>query len=147
MDATDRKLINALHGGVPIEDRPYASIGEVLGLSEEVVIQRLQRLLDERVLTRFGPLYDAPKMGGDFTLAAMAVLEERFEEIAEIVNSFPEVAHNYQREHRLNMWFVIGVDDPGKIDRVLTEIKDLTGLEVLNMPKEEEYFLELRLTA
>jgi DNA-binding Lrp family transcriptional regulator len=147
MDALDQKLINALHGGVPIEERPYASIGRQLGMAEDEVIERLQRLLADRTLTRFGPLYDAAKLGGAFTLAAMTVPEDRFDEVAEIVNSFPEVGHNYAREHNLNMWFVVGAERPERIAEVLSQIKDLTGLEVLNMPKEEEYFLELRLTA
>ena len=147
MDARDLELINALHGGVPIEERPYTSIGRLLGMTEEEVIERLQRLLADRTLTRFGPLYDAAKLGGAFTLAAMAVPEDRFEEVAEIVNSFPEVAHNYAREHALNMWFVVGAERPERIAEVLSQIKDRTDLEVLNMPKEEEYFLELRLTA
>ncbi len=147
MDARDKELINALHGGVPIEERPYAAIAERLAMTEEEVIERLQRLLDDRTLTRFGPLYDAARLGGAFTLAAMAVPEDRFDEVAEIVNSFPEVAHNYAREHALNMWFVVGAERPARIVEVLSQIKDRTGLEVLNMPKEEEYFLELRLTA
>jgi DNA-binding Lrp family transcriptional regulator len=147
MDARDRELINALHGGVPIEERPYATIGKQLGMTETEVLERLQALLDDRTLTRFGPLYDATMLGGAFTLAAMAVPEERFDEVAEIVNGFPEVAHNYAREHALNMWFVIGVERPERIDEILSQIKEETGLEVLNMPKEEEYFLELRLTA
>ena len=147
MDSRDKELINALHGGVPIEERPYAAIAERLAMTEEEVIGRLQTLLDDRTLTRFGPLYDAARLGGAFTLAAMAVPEDRFEEVAEIVNSFPEVAHNYAREHALNMWFVVGAERPERIAEVLSQIKDRTGLEVLNMPKEEEYFLELRLTA
>jgi len=147
MDAIDRKLINALHGGVPIEERPYLVIGGQLGISEEEVIERLQSLLDDRTLTRFGPLYDAVKLGGAFTLAAMSVPAERFDAVAEIVNCFPEVAHNYAREHALNMWFVVGAEKPKRIAEVLSQIKERTGIEVLNMPKEEEYFLELRLTA
>jgi len=147
MDVRDQELINALHGGFPIEDRPYAEIGRLLEMSEEEVIERLQRLLADRTLTRFGPLYDAAKLGGAFTLAAMSVPAERFDEVAEIVNSFPEVAHNYAREHALNMWFVVGAEKSERINVVLSQIKDRTGIEVLNMPKEEEYFLELRLTA
>lgn len=147
MDALDRDLINALHGGVPIEDRPYAAIAERLAITEEEVIERLRALLESRTLTRFGPLYDVARLGGAFTLAAMAVPEDRFDEVADIVNAFPEVAHNYQREHALNMWFVIGVERPEQIAGILSQIKEQTGLEVLNMPKEEEYFLELRLTA
>jgi DNA-binding Lrp family transcriptional regulator len=147
MDALDRDLINALHGGVPIEERPYAAIAERLAMTEEEVIERLRALLESRTLTRFGPLYDVARLGGAFTLAAMAVPDDRFDEVADIVNAFPEVAHNYQREHVLNMWFVIGVERPERIAGILSQIKEQTGLEVLNMPKEEEYFLELRLTA
>ncbi|MBE9552914.1 MAG: Lrp/AsnC family transcriptional regulator [Proteobacteria bacterium] len=147
MDACDKELINALHGGVPIEERPYAAIAERLAMTEDEVIGRLQTLLDDRTLTRFGPLYDAARLGGAFTLAALSSPENRFNEVAEIVNSFPEVAHNYAREHALNMWFVVGAERPERIAEVLSQIKDRTGLEVLNMPKEEEYFLELRLTA
>ena len=147
MDSKDRELINALHGGVPIEDRPYAAIGRQMDMSEDEVLERLRRLLEDRTLTRFGPLYDAAKLGGAFTLAAMSVPKDRFDEVAEIVNAYPEVAHNYAREHALNMWFVIGVERPERIGEILSQIKEQTDLEVLNMPKEEEYFLELRLTA
>lgn len=147
MDSRDKELINALHGGVPIEERPYAAVAERLAMTEKEVIGRLQALLDDRTLTRFGPLYDAARLGGAFTLAALSAPEDRFDEVAEIVNSFPEVAHNYAREHALNMWFVVGAEKPERIAEVLSQIRDQTDLEVLNMPKEEEYFLELRLTA
>ena len=147
MDEIDRRLINALQGGFPITERPYAAAGEELGLGEEEVIARLGRLLEGRVLSRFGPMYDAERLGGGVTLAAMAVPGERFEEVAAIVNGFPEVAHNYARTHALNMWFVVATDDPARIDGVLSEIKAATGLDVLNLPKLEEYFLELKLSA
>jgi len=147
MDARDRVLVDALHGGFPVTERPYADVAEELGMTEGEVIDRLSRLLEARTLTRFGPLFDAVKLGGAFTLAAMAVPEDRFDAVAEIVNGFPEVAHNYAREHELNMWFVVGTERPGRIREVLDEIAERTGIEVLNMPKEEEYFLELRLPA
>ncbi len=147
MDAIDRQMIDLLHGGFPVEEQPYLAVGRMLGLSEQEVLDRLSGFLAKRTLTRFGPLYDAAKLGGAFTLAAMAVPEDRFDEVAEIVNAFPEVAHNYAREHALNMWFVVGVDRAEKIAEVLGEIEERTGLTVLNMPKEEEYFLELRLPA
>ena len=147
MDAVDRQMIDMLHGGFPVKEQPYLAVGRALGLSEQEVLDRLSGLLEKRTLTRFGPLYDAAKLGGAFTLAAIAVPEDRFDEVAEIVNAFPEVAHNYAREHALNMWFVVGVDRAERIAEVLGEIEERTGLEVLNMPKEEEYFLELRLPA
>lgn len=147
MDARDKELINELHGGFPIVEHPYAVVAERLGMDADEVVERLSRLLEEHALTRFGPLYDATKLGGAFTLAAMAVPEDRFEEVAEIVNGFPEVAHNYAREHALNMWFVVATEDPERIVDVLNRIEARTGLEVLNLPREQEYFLELRLPA
>ncbi|UCH75690.1 MAG: AsnC family transcriptional regulator [Rhodospirillales bacterium] len=147
MDALDRKLIDALHGGFPVVERPYAAVARRLGLAESEVIARLSRLLEDGVLTRFGPLFDAARLGGAFTLAAMSVPEDRFDAVVEIVNSFPEVAHNYRRDHHLNMWFVIATEKADDIAKTVDRIREGTGLEVLDLPKEQEYFLELRLPA
>jgi DNA-binding Lrp family transcriptional regulator len=147
MDALDRQIVNTLQGGLPIAPRPYAMVAAHLGIAETDLIARLDRLMTEGLLSRFGPLYDAERLGGAVTLAAMAVPEARFEAIAEIVNAFPEVAHNYARDHRLNMWFVVASDDPARIAEVLDGIARATGLQVINLPKLEEYFLELKLQA
>ena len=147
MDDIDRRLINALQGGFPICHSPYAEVGRRLDLDEDEVIARLGRLLENSVLSRFGPMYDAERLGGGLTLAAMAVPEQRFEEVAKAVNGFPEVAHNYERTHTLNMWFVVATERPERVGEVLREIEAATGLAVLDLPKLEEYFLELRLSA
>ncbi|MDH3595675.1 MAG: AsnC family transcriptional regulator [Rhodospirillales bacterium] len=147
MDALDRRIVNGLQGGLPVAARPYAEAAAKLGVSEAELIERLQRLLDERTLSRFGPMYDAERMGGALTLAAMAVPDDRFEEVAGIVNGFAEVAHNYARSHPLNMWFVVGAAERGRIGEVLAEIEAATGLPVLDLPKQEEFFLDLRLEA
>jgi DNA-binding Lrp family transcriptional regulator len=147
MDLIDRRLINASQGGFPIAERPYAEIAARLGLEELQVIARIERLLDEGLLSRFGPMYDAERMGGALTLAAMGVPAERFDEVAEIVNAFPEVAHNYERSHALNMWFVLATERPERIAEVLGAIEAATGLPVLDLPKLDEYFLQLRLSA
>ncbi len=147
MDAIDRRLIDALQGGFPVSERPYAEVGARLGLEEADVIARLRRLLDDGVLSRFGPMYDAERLGGAFSLAAMAVPDERFDEVAETVNAFPEVAHNYRRTHDLNMWFVVASERRERIAEVEAAIQAATGLLVLDLPKLEEYFLELRLSA
>ena len=147
MDDSDRRLINALQGGFPIADRPYAEVGERLGLAEHDVLARLARLLAAGVLSRFGPMYDAERLGGGLTLAAMAVPEDRFDEVAAIVNAFPEVAHNYRRTHELNMWFVLATERPERIREVIAAIAAATDLSVIDLPKLEEYFLELKLSA
>jgi siroheme decarboxylase len=147
LDDTDRRIVNALQAGFPLGDEPYRAVAEQLGLEEDELLRRLRRLLDERVLTRFGPLYQVERMGGRFVLAALAVPEADFERVADIVNALPEVAHNYRREHRLNMWFVVATETPAEIDSVIARIEADTGLPVFAFPKEREYFVALRLEA
>lgn len=143
-DAVDRAIINMLQEGFPVSERPFRDAGASLGLEEDALIERLRDLLASGQLSRFGPLFNADRMGGAFCLAAMAVPEDRFEEITEIVNAHIEVAHNYERQHRLNMWFVVATERPEQIADVLTKIKSETGLEVYAFPKLEEYFVGLR---
>jgi DNA-binding Lrp family transcriptional regulator len=99
------------------------------------------------MLSRFGPLYHAEKMGGELTLAAVKVPQDRFEQVTKIINSLPEIAHNYARNHELNMWFVIATDQSKRIVEVIQDIEQKTGLSVYNMPKIKEYFVGLKLKA
>ncbi len=147
MDAIDRRIINELQGGFPLCERPYAAAAAALGLGEAELIDRLRTLLDNGVLSRFGPMFNADRMGGAFTLAAMQVPCNELDAVAAQVNEWPEVAHNYERDHALNMWFVIGVDKPNRADEVIAEIEEETGHTVYNMPKIEEYFVGLRFDA
>jgi len=143
MDAVNRRIINAFQGGFPIAERPYAEAAMRVGIEEDELIERIEEMLEAGTLTRFGPLYNAEAMGGALTLAALAVPVERYDEVAEIVNRFPEVAHNYERAHALNMWFVIATDDPSRAATVIDEIGAKTGLTVYDMPKKEEFFIGL----
>lgn len=145
LDSVDRRIVNALQDGFPICDRPFAAAAENLGIAEDALMRRIQRLLDDGLLTRFGPLYDPVALGGAVTLAAMTVPEDRFDAVAEIVNAFPEVAHNYARAHLLNMWFVVAAEDEATVADTLRRIREATGLPVLSFPKECEYALDLRL--
>ncbi|HEX9857393.1 MAG TPA: Lrp/AsnC family transcriptional regulator, partial [Paracoccaceae bacterium] len=101
LDATDRAILNALQDGFPLTPRPFAEAGVALGLTEDDLIARIRRLREEGVITRFGPFLDAEAMGGAFCLCAMAVPAERFDEVVTLVNAHPQVAHNYERSHRL----------------------------------------------
>ncbi len=147
MDAIDRQLINLLQEGLPICPAPFRDLATQLELSEAEVIERLKMLLADGTLTRFGPMYHAEQMGGALTLAALKVPTERFDAVTEIVNAFPEVAHNYQRTHELNMWFVLATETPEQVDVVIAAIQAQTGLKVYNMPKQREYFVNLKLDA
>lgn len=147
IDAVDRRIVNALQGGFPISPRPYAEAAERLGIPERELITRLERLLDDGVLSRFGPMYHAERMGGGLTLAAIQVPQDRFDAVADQVNAHPEVAHNYARDHALNMWFVVATDRPDAVGETLEAIAAETGLEVFDMPKLQEFFVGLRFEA
>jgi DNA-binding Lrp family transcriptional regulator len=147
MDALDRRIVNALQDGFPLSSRPYAEVAARFGIGEHELLARIERLLADGVLTRFGPMYHAERLGGALTLAAMRVPADDFERVARIVNAFPEVAHNYERAHEFNMWFVLATEKPERIAEVLGEIERATGLEVYNLPKLEEFYVGLRFEA
>jgi len=147
MDELDRRIVSELQGGFPLCERPFAEAAARLGTTEDELLSRLKNLLHGRTLTRFGPLYDAERLGGAFSLCAMRVPPEDFERVAALVNAHPEVAHNYEREHRLNLWFVLALASPADKEEILKTIARETGYPVLDLPREEEYFIELRLSA
>jgi len=144
LDELDRKIINRFQDGIEICAAPFADAAKDFGVSQANIVARLSQLLERGVLSRFGPMFHAERLGGGLTLAAMEVPEADFDGVVEIVNGFREVAHNYQRDHRLNMWFVLAVDDPARIDSVIEDIEQRTGHKVLNMPKIEEFYVGLR---
>ena len=144
MDELKRRLIDEWQGGFPLCERPFAVMAEQLNTDEAVVLQTLQDLLADGTLTRFGPLYQIERMGGAFSLAALQVPETDFERIAAIVNGFPEVAHNYRRDHVLNMWFVLATETSAEIADTVARLEKATKLPVFNFPKEKEYFIEAR---
>jgi DNA-binding Lrp family transcriptional regulator len=147
LDATDRKIINGLQGGFPVCERPFAMAAKDLGLEESDLMERIARLKDEGVLSRFGPMYNAEAMGGAFCLCAVAVPDEHFDKVVGQINAHVEVAHNYERAHDLNVWFVLGSDRLARIEEVIAEIEDETGLEVYAFPKEHEFFIGLKVHA
>ncbi len=150
LDAVDRAIIDRLQGDFPICPQPYAAAAAGLGISEEELLSRLQRMLAARVLTRFGPLFQVERMGGAFVLAAMHVPAADWQRVVDVVNSFPEVAHNYQRESdgqcAFNMWFVLAAESAAAIETTLRQIEEASGLPVFAFPKLKEYFVDMRLT-
>ena len=144
MDELDGAIVNRLQGGFPLGERPFLEAAAALGTTEIGLLEKLTILLERGVLTRFGPLFDAEKLGAQLSLCAMSVPAQDFERVAALVNAHREVAHNYQREHRFNMWFVVAAAD---IAPVVEAIERETGCPVMNLPREDEYFVGLRLSA
>ncbi|WP_301101035.1 AsnC family transcriptional regulator [Propionivibrio sp.] len=149
LDAIDRAIIDHLQGDFPLCAAPYAEAASALGIDENELLTRLQRLLDARVLTRFGPMFQIERMGGAFVLAAMRVPDENWTSVVATVNALPEVAHNYQRESGkgcdFNMWFVLATETTDGIAAALEKIEAATGLPVYPFPKLREYFVEMKL--
>ena len=149
IDAVDRAIIDSLQGGFPLCERPYAEVAGPLGISEDQLLERLQAMLDARVLTRFGPMFQVERMGGAFVLAAMRVPEADWQRLLEVVNAFPQVAHNYRRESDrncdFNMWFVLATETADGIAAAVRSIEEASGLPVFPFPKLQEYFVEMKL--
>jgi len=143
MDALDRNIINTLQRDFPVCERPFAQLAETLNSTEEELIHRVQTMLDDGLLTRFGPMYNAVNMGGALSLCAMKVPEDRFDKVTEQVNAFEEVAHNYQRDHEMNMRFVLATETQQDLNNTLEAIEKVTGIKVYNMPREKEFFVGL----
>jgi siroheme decarboxylase len=147
MRELERDIVNRLQGGFPLAPRPFAEAAAALGTDEATLIAALERMLAEKTLTRFGPMFDVEKMGGAFTLCAMRVPQAELERVAALVNAHPEVAHNYERAHEFNLWFVVAADAREAIAPLLAAIEAETGYPVLDLPRERQYFIELRLAA
>ena len=145
MDSVDARIVNCLQEGLPVCPRPFDDVAALLDLSVDELLLRVQRLLDDGVLTRFGPMFNAESMGGALSLCAMQVPADRYEDVAGQVNAFPEVAHNYERDHLLNMWFVIATERPEQVSAVIREVERTTGCRVYDMPKQEEFYIGLKL--
>ena len=139
----EREFINHFQGGFPLQEHPFQLVADKLGSTEKKIIEIVKKLEQEKYISRFGPLYDAAAIGGGLTLAAITVPEERYHEVTQTVNSYIEVAHNYRREHELNMWFVLATEKPEDLQEVIKSLESSTGLKVFNFPKQQEFYIGL----
>ncbi|ELY33453.1 siroheme decarboxylase subunit beta [Haloferax volcanii] len=142
IDEVDAALIDGYQSGFPVERRPFRVVAAELGIDEDDALDRVRRLRDDGVFRRFGPVLNPPVIGSS-TLAAVSAPEERFDEVAEIINGYRQVNHNYRRAHDWNMWFVVTAGSRETRDRILDEIEERTGCEVLNLPMLTDYYIDL----
>ncbi|WP_367996761.1 Lrp/AsnC family transcriptional regulator [Haloferax volcanii] len=142
IDEVDAALIDGYQSGFPVERRPFRVVAAELGIDEDDALDRVRRLRDDGIFRRFGPVLNPPVIGSS-TLAAVAAPEERFDEVAEIINGYRQVNHNYRRAHDWNMWFVVTAGSRETRDRILDEIEERTGCEVLNLPMLTDYYIDL----
>lgn len=142
MNTLEKKLLDGFQRDLPLTPQPFARIAERLRVREQEVVQTLRRLQADGTVSRVGAVI-APHRAGVSTLAALAVPAERLDEVAELVNAYPEVNHNYEREHRYNLWFVVTAPDAARLAAVLADIERRSGLPPLVLPLEREYHIDL----
>ena len=142
LDDLSRRLIDRFQHGLPLCAEPYAAMARELDCSEAAVLDALALLQQADALSRVGPVFEHSRAGAS-TLVALAVPEERLEQVAAQVNQHPEVNHNYLREHRYNLWFVLTAPHRAQIDQVLAQIAAETGLAPLDLPMQRAYRIDL----
>ncbi len=144
MDDIDKAILNMIQIGVPLTRRPFEELGKGLDISGEEVISRVKRLKTAGAIRRIGPIIDIKKLGGSSTLIAMDAPSERVDEVAAIINEYPEVSHNYLRPNKYNIWFTVSASDKERLDQILGEIGDRTGCEYINLPVVKMFKLGVR---
>ncbi len=142
MNTLEKRLLNDFQRNLPPSPTPFADMAGELGVTEEEVISGLRTLTERGVVSRVGPVF-RPQRCGASSLVAMTVPEARLEAVAELVNAFPGVNHNYEREHRLNLWFVVTADTREHLQALLQHIEQQTGLATLPLPMQTEYHIDL----
>jgi DNA-binding Lrp family transcriptional regulator len=138
----DKQILNTFQKDFPLTARPYGQMAEQLGVSEAEILERLRLLRAQGVVSRVGVVFQ-PRRVGISTLAAMRVPTDALDRVANLVSAFPEVNHNYEREHPLNLWFVVTAPDEKHLLLTLKEIQRQSGYPVLAMPMEEDYHIDL----
>jgi len=138
----EQRLLNDFQRNMPLSASPFADIAERLGVSEDEVLQTIERLQHDGVISRIGPVF-RPNRVGVSTLAAMAIPDDELECVARIISAFPEVNHNYEREHEFNLWFVVTACSEEHLDIVLHEIEQHAEYPLMSLPMLEDYFIDL----
>jgi len=142
LDEVDAALIDGFQSGFPVTERPFRAAGEALGVSESEALARVERLREHGIFRRFGAVLNPPVIGSS-TLAAVSAPEDRFEEVAEVVNGYRQVNHNYRRDHEWNMWFVVTAGTRERRDEILDDVEARTGRPVLRLPMLTDYYIDL----
>ncbi|WP_247010016.1 siroheme decarboxylase subunit beta [Halorientalis litorea] len=142
LDEVDAALVDGYQSGFPVTERPFRTVAADLDISEDDALARVERLRETGIFRRFGAVLNPPVIGSS-TLAAVSAPEDRFEEVAEVINGHRQVNHNYRRDHEWNMWFVVTAGSRETRDEIIADIEAETGLSVLVLPMLTDYYIDL----
>ena len=140
--ALEKHVLNDFQHDLPLSTTPFADMAQQLGVSEDEILSTVSKLQDDGVISRVGPVF-TPNRIGVSTLAAMSIPEAELECVARIISAFPEVNHNYERDHAFNLWFVVTASSEEHLDIVLHEIEQHTEYPLLSLPMLEDYHIDL----
>ena len=143
MDNIDKKILNIIQTKFPITSAPYADIGEKVDISEDEAFTRVKALVDSGVIRRIGASFDSRGLGWTSTLCAMSVPSEKIEQISEVISQYHGVTHNYERNHKFNLWFTLIAPDLAAVDNTLKEIEEKSGYEVHNLPMLKKFKIKV----
>lgn len=143
MDPIDKKILDTIQTGFPVDVEPFKVLGEQIGIGEDEVLERIRKLKETGIIRRIGAIFDTRKLGFASTLCAARVSEEKLKEFVEIVNSCPGVTHNYRRNHEYNVWFTLIASTEEELKKTLTEISEKTGIaDMLDMPVKRKFKID-----
>ncbi len=143
MERRKELVLDELQKGIPITKRPFLEISKKLGIPEEEIVSILRELKRSGIIRRFGGVFDSKKMGYKGVLCAMKVPKGMIEDVAEFINQFPEVTHNYERDGEINLWFTITAKDDERMEEIKKEIEKEWNIEVLTFPAVKTYKINL----
>ena len=136
----DKRLLNLLQGNLPVCSRPFARLAEMLGTTEEHVLERLDALKADGFLRRIGTFFNSERLGYQGTLIALCVTPEQLSSVAQAVNRYTGVTHNYEREGKYNLWFTLLTPSRHAEEKILADVTALPGVERLMSLKSNKRY-------
>lgn len=137
-----KRLLNDYQQDFPLSPTPFRDIAEHIGVREDEVLNAYRMLSEQHMISRIGPVI-TPNSIGSSALVAMAIPDYDLEWVAEVISALPEVNHNYERENRFNLWFVLVADDALHLQSVVDDIESQTGYKTMVLPMLADYFINL----
>jgi DNA-binding Lrp family transcriptional regulator len=146
LDDLDRKILDRVQSDFPLVSRPFQALAKELGCTEEEILRRIRRMEGEGTIRRIGPIFEIQRLGFTSTLCAAKVSPALIDSVAEYINHFPEVTHNYLRENEYNVWFTLVAPSEERIATILEEIRHRGGVaEVASLPAERTFKINAHL--
>lgn len=145
LSSSDKKLLNAVQTNLPLTSRPFASLGQLVGMTEHEVLERLRALRDQGYIRRIGPFFDSAKLGYVGTLVALKVKNGYMEQVAAAINNYTGATHNYERRGQYNLWFTLLTPNLEERRRILADVRALPGVEAaMSLVSRKKYKVNVK---